>query len=334
MMKTLFSTLFTVILLYAGLFSSEVKADDAQPGYLELKETTSNRYTVTWKVPYVRGRALELSLKFPEEVSNLTEPVVRELSNARVERRIIQAGANGLIDKRIDILGLERTNTEVLMRVLFANGAVSTILFKPYQPWMIIKGPRTAGEVVWDYTLLGFEHILIGFDHLLFVLALLLIVKGIKPLLLTITAFTVAHSITLAIATFGWIWVPAPPLEATIALSILFLASELLKVNNGEYSLTARYPWLVSFSFGLLHGLGFAGALSEVGLPEHEIPLALLMFNVGVELGQICFVLVMLAMISILKKVYINWPKWTQKVPAYAIGSMAAFWFIQRVNGF
>jgi hydrogenase/urease accessory protein HupE len=199
---------------------------------------------------------------------------------------------------------------------------------------MIVKGPRTAGQVVWDYTVLGFEHILIGFDHLLFVLALLLIVSGTRRLLWTITAFTLAHSITLAAATLGIIWVPGPPVETTIALSILFLASELIKVNQGKPSLTAKYPWVVAFAFGLLHGLGFAGALADVGLPQHEIPLALLMFNVGVELGQIFFVLMILFLVFVLKKLYTNWPAWSKQVPAYGIGIMAAFWFIERISAF
>lgn len=171
-------------------------------------------------------------------------------------------------------------------------------------------------------------------DHLLFVLALLLIVSGTRRLLLTITAFTIAHSITLAAATLGVLWVPGPPVEATIALSILFLASELVKVNRGQPSLTATRPWLVAFTFGLLHGLGFAGALADVGLPQHEIPLALLMFNVGVELGQVAFVAVVLAFVFALRKVRIQSSAGSRQLPAYGIGAMAAFWFIERVSGF
>lgn len=177
---------------------------------------------------------------------------------------------------------------------------------------MVVEGPRSAWQVAWDYTVLGIEHILFGFDHLLFVLALLLIVSGTRRLLMTITAFTIAHSITLAAATMGLVWLPGPPVEATIALSILFLASELVKVNRGQPSLTVRYPWLVVFTFGLLHGLGFAGTLADVGLPQHEIPLALLMFNVGVELGQVLFVFVILAFVYVLQKLRSNWPEWSR----------------------
>jgi hypothetical protein len=152
--------------------------------------------------------------------------------------------------------------------------------------------------------------------------------------LLTITAFTIAHSITLAAATLGMLWVPGPPVEATIALSILFLASELVKINRGQASLTAGYPWLVAFAFGLLHGLGFAGALADIGLPQHEIPLALLMFNVGVELGQLLFVAVVLTLVFALRKAPIHITAWSRQLPAYGIGAMAAFWFIERTSNF
>ncbi|WP_185235947.1 HupE/UreJ family protein [Teredinibacter franksiae] len=317
-----------------GVFCNTVCADDSQPGYLELKETTANRYSVIWRNPKLVNQQLALSLQFPAQVKNLTKPVLRKLPGATVERRLIETGAQGIIGQRIDINGLQMTNTDVLVRIEFANGASSTALLKPSQPWLIFKGPRSAGQVVWDFTVLGVEHILSGFDHLLFVLALLLIVSGTRRLLMTITAFTIAHSITLAAATLGWLWLPGPPVEATIALSILFLASEMLKVNRGQPSLTANYPWLVAFAFGLLHGLGFAGALADVGLPQHEIPLALLMFNIGVELGQILFVVVILVFVFILQKLRDNWPLWSRQVPAYGIGTMAAFWFVERVSGF
>lgn len=333
-MRRYHSLLATFVLIISGLFGSSACADDSQPGYLELKETTANRYSVIWRNPKLTNQQARLSLQFPAEVKNLTKPVLRELPGSTVERRLIETDAQGLIGKRIEIDGLQASNTDVLVRIEFANGASSTALLKPAQPWLIVKGPRSAGQVVWDFTVLGVEHILSGFDHLLFVLALLLIVSGTRRLLMTITAFTIAHSITLAAATLGVVWVPGPPVEATIALSILFLASELVKVNRGQPSLTATYPWLVAFTFGLLHGLGFAGALSDVGLPQHEIPLALLMFNVGVELGQVAFVAVVLAFVFALRKLRIQWPAGSRQLPAYGIGAMAAFWFIERVSGF
>ena len=326
--------LLTLVLIMSGIFGNVAFADDSQPGYLGIKETTANRYSVIWRNPKLTNQQGTLSLKFPVGVKNLTKPVLRELPGAIVERRLIETDARGLIGKRIEIEGLSLSNTDVLVRIEFVNGAISTALLKPAEPWLVIEGPRTAGQVVWDYTVLGVEHILSGFDHLLFVLALLLIVNGTRRLFMTITAFTIAHSITLAVATLGIVWVPGPPVEATIALSILFMASELVKINQGQPSLTATYPWIVAFTFGLLHGLGFAGALADIGLPQHEIPLALLMFNVGVELGQIMFVVVVLAFIFILKKLRSDWPDWSRQIPAYGIGTMAAYWFIQRVSGF
>jgi hydrogenase/urease accessory protein HupE len=198
---------------------------------------------------------------------------------------------------------------------------------RPSHPYVDIDGQHSAWQVAGDYTALGVDHILSGYDHLTFVLALLLIVSGARRLLVTVTSFTLAHSITLAAATLGVMWVPGPPIEATISLSILFLASELVKVNRGQSSLTARYPWIVAFTFGLLHGFGFAGALNDIGLPQNEIALALLMFNVGVELGQLMFIAAILVLLMALRKVRSEWPAW-------GIGGIAAFWFIDRVAGF
>ena len=189
-------------------------------------------------------------------------------------------------------------------------------------------------QVSRQYLVLGIEHILGGIDHLLFVLGLLLIVRGFGLLLKTITAFTVAHSIILAMAALGFVNVPQAPVEAVIALSILFLATELTKQQKGNPGMTARYPWVVALSFGLLHGFGFAGALSEVGLPQTDIPFALLFFNVGVEVGQLMFVAAALCVIWILKRLPWGWPTWSLRVPAYTIGSLAAFWFIQRTLSF
>jgi len=197
-----------------------------------------------------------------------------------------------------------------------------------------VEGVPSAWALAWQYLQLGVKHILFGFDHLLFVLALLLIVQGWRRVLATVTAFTVAHSITLAVATLGFVHVPGPPVEATIALSIVFLGSELVKLNHGQPSLTARAPWLVASSFGLLHGLGFAGALADVGLPRAEIPLALLTFNLGVELGQLVFVFMALAAVWLLQRIRKDWPAWAVQVPAYGIGSLAAFWLVERVVGF
>jgi hydrogenase/urease accessory protein HupE len=192
---------------------------------------------------------------------------------------------------------------------------------------------------VQTYTLLGIGHILLGFDHLLFVLALLLLVDGTRRLIMTITAFTIAHSITLVFATLGFVSVPGPPVEAMIALSIVFVASEIIHGRQGRPGLTQRYPWVVAFAFGLLHGLGFAGALAEVGLPQASIPLALLFFNVGVEIGQLLFIAAVLLLLALGRRVLAMTgrhepPGWLWRLPPYAIGGMASYWVFERVAGF
>jgi hydrogenase/urease accessory protein HupE len=193
-----------------------------------------------------------------------------------------------------------------------------------------------AFEVVRTYTLLGIEHILTGFDHLLFVLALILIVRGTRRLLVTITAFTIAHSITLALATLGVVHIPGPPVEATIALSIVFVAAEILRLRQGRESLASRKPWIVAFTFGLLHGLGFAGALAEVGLPQKSIPLALLFFNVGVEIGQLLFISAVFALTAAARRAWRGrpTPAWGGALASYVIGGMASFWLVERIAAF
>ena len=333
-----FKAIITVFLLLVAGFSANVSAHQSQPGFLQLTQQDANRHAelweVLWRAPIYFGKPHPASLQLPSNWKTVSPSTTRRLADSELHRHLVSVDEESIHGSVIRLPGLEATSTDVLLRVVFANGSNSTAIIKPSEPWVTIEGPRSAWQVAWDYTVLGVEHILSGIDHLLFVLALLLIVKGMRTLLITITAFTLAHSITLAAATLGWLWVPGPPVEAVIALSILFLASELVKVNRGQHSLTANYPWLVAFTFGLLHGFGFAGALSQVGLPQNEIPLALLMFNVGVELGQLLFIVLMLALIRTLHKIQYKWPQWAHQLPAYGIGSMAAFWFVERLNGF
>ena len=183
----------------------------------------------------------------------------------------------------------------------------------------------------WSYLYLGIEHILLGVDHLLFVLGLLLIVGDRWMLVKTVTAFTLAHSITLAVATFGVAHVPAAPLNASIALSILFLGPEIVRRWRGETSFTIRHPWVVAFAFGLLHGFGFASGLAQLGLPDNQIPLALLLFNVGVEIGQLAFVLGILLLERSFRLLEFHWPKLIERLPGYLVGTLGAFWTIQRI---
>ena len=272
-------------------------AHEARPAYLELTETLPDRYDVVWRTPVSAGQRLPVVLQLPDGVSTVVEPRLREFADSVVERRII-AVPGGLGGKRIEFVGLQATITDVLVRVQTRDGARSTTLVHPSRPWLEIVPARGSFAVAGAYLVHGIEHILLGYDHLLFVLALILIVRNLRVLIATVTAFTVAHSITLALATLGVVHVPGPPVEATIALSILLLACEIARTSAGQPSITARWPWLVAFSFGLLHGFGFASALSEIGLPRGDIPLALFMFNLGVEIGQLVFIAAVLALLA------------------------------------
>ena len=316
------------------LSATTARAHDSRPAYLELVATDGAVFDVTWKRPLVGGRGATMELALPPACRDVVPPASSNLGDVLLERRLIDCGDAGLAGKPIHFPGLERTLNDVLVRVVMPDGGTFTSLVKAARPWVVVEGPPSAWAVAGQYLQLGVEHILFGFDHLLFVLALILIVRGWRRLLATVTAFTLAHSITLAAATLGWVSVPGPPVEATIALSIVFLASELLKVSRGQPSLTARAPWLVAFAFGLLHGFGFAGALANVGLPRADIPLALLTFNLGVELGQIVFVFMALAVIWLLGRIRKEWPTWAAQVPAYGIGTIAAFWLVERLVGF
>ena len=191
-------------------------------------------------------------------------------------------------------------------------------------------GTLALGQVAASYIPLGFEHILLGVDHLLFVLGLMMLVNRPSMLVKTITSFTVAHSITLAAATFGWVGVPERAVNAAIALSIVFVAVEVLKYRRGEYCLSARVPWAIAFGFGLLHGFGFAGALTKIGLPAENLPAALLFFNVGVEIGQLCFVLVVLALYWCHRVLTVHMPRWSESAAVYGMGAIASFWFLSR----
>jgi len=222
----------------------------------------------------------------------------------------------------------------VLLLIQLQDGTQHTAILRPSSPEFTIPLQASKLKVAGDYWRMGTIHILEGIDHLLFVLALLLIVSGIKPLLLAVTAFTVAHSITLVLATLGLVHMPAAPTEAIIALSIVFLATEIVHKRNGQVGLTERYPWLIAFGFGLFHGLGFAGALSEIGIPQHEVPLALFMFNVGVETGQLLFIAVVLSLIALLKRLPLTAPQGAWRLLPYSIGGVAAYWTIDRVVSF
>ena len=325
-------TLRLVVLL--SLLSPQLLAHEARPAYLQLRQTTVDTYDVLWKVPgQGEDRRLALDVRFAPEVTTISPARTSLAGSAFVQRwRVRREG--GLDGTSIRIEGLESTLTDVLVRLERLDGTARTARVVPSSPSFVVEADPAGWEVARTYLALGVEHILLGVDHLLFVFALLILVKGLRRLLWTITAFTAAHSVTLAAATLGWVQVPTPPVEAAIALSIVFLAVEIQHANTGRYGLAHRHPWIVAFSFGLLHGLGFASALREVGLPMNAIPIALLFFNVGVELGQLAFVAVVLAVFVGAR--HLRWSRstWVTRLPAYAIGTVAMCWTIDRVVGF
>jgi len=311
-------------------------ADEIRPGYLELKESSHNIFSVLWKVPAKGINKLTLYAQLPDNCTHKTQQTAR-LVNASYIQRWMVICEGGLHNKTISITGLDATNTDVLLHLEFNNGVSHTAQLKLTPSNRFYKVPVEAStlQVVATYIGLGFGHILLGFDHLLFVFALLLIVKSNRRLLITITAFTIAHSITLAGATLGYVNIPQQPVEAIIALSILFLATEIIHGKKGRPGATAKWPWLIAFIFGLLHGFGFAGALAEVGLPQQAIPIALICFNIGVELGQLFFVLIVVLLTSLLHK--LNQQKILKQAEIlviYSIGGLSSFWLLERISVF
>jgi hydrogenase/urease accessory protein HupE len=306
-------------------------AHEVRPAYLELRQSGPETYDVLWKVP---GRGEEerfgIRVELPAGSANVTEPRGAFADNAFVERWSVKR-AGGMTGGTIHIDGLTSTVTDVLVRVERVDGTTQVTRLTPWAPSFVVEAAPGQLHVAATYLRLGVEHIFFGVDHLLFVLALLLLVQGGRRLLATITAFTLAHSLTLAGATLGLVRMPQRPVEAVIALSIMFVATEIVRGREGRPGLTAERPWVVAFTFGLLHGFGFAGALREVGLPQQAVPVALLFFNVGVELGQLMFIASVLAVAAVVRRIALPRSAWAWRVPAYAIGTVAAYWTIGRV---
>lgn len=307
-----------------------VSAHESQPATLELRQVAKDSYEVLWRAPIYYGLPHPARLSLPDGWRDAVEPTERMLPDSQVFRRVVIVGDKGMEGSVIRFPGLEGTTTDVFVRMTRLDGTTMTAVASPAKPYAQLRGERTWYVTAGEYIGLGFHHIMMGVDHLLFVLGLLLIVRGRMMLLKTVTAFTVAHSITLGIATLGYATVPLPPLNAAIALSILFLGPEIVRTWRGETSLTIRYPWVVAFLFGLLHGFGFASGLTTTGMPGAEIPLALLFFNVGVELGQLVFVCTALALAGSFRVLEVRWPRWVEALPGYAVGSLGAYWAIQR----
>lgn len=316
-----------LVIVCAGLVSGH----ESQPGTLEIKQLAADRYDVTWRAPIYYGKPHPAQLQLPENWRNIVQQTERRQADSIVFKRVVAVGSEKSIEGEfIYFPGLESTITDIFVRLTRLDGTMMTAVVRPTKPYVELRGERSWFATAGEYTVLGFHHIMLGVDHLLFVLGLMLIVQGRVMLLKTITAFTVAHSITLGISTLGYASIPLPPLNAAVALSILFLGPEIVRSWRGETSLTIRYPWIVAFMFGLLHGFGFASGLSTTGMPRSELPWALLFFNVGVELGQLVFVFTALALAKSFKILEVRWPQWAVALPGYTVGSLGAYWTIQR----
>ncbi len=316
------------------LWAGTAAAHEVRPAYLELREVAAGVHDVLWKVPALGERRLGLHLVFPDRCRYANPPAATIVGGAYVERaRIVCPG--GLAGDEVRVDGLAATLTDVLVRVEHAGGSTQVARLTPDRTVFVVQDEPDALDVVRTYLPLGIEHILSGVDHLLFVLGLLLLVDGVGKLVQTVSAFTLAHGATLSLATLGWVTVPSAPVEAVIALSIVCVAVEVAKRQQGAPpTLAQRAPWLVALAFGLLHGLGFAGGLSEAGVPAGHVPLALLLFSCGVEIGHFAFILAVVGVIALARGLRLDPPRWARAMPAYAIGIVATFWTFERVRAF
>lgn len=321
----------SLLLILLSTFSI---ADEIKLSYLEIKESQLEHYSVLLKVSSKDDQKLPIDFLLPKECSLTTPKTSHLVNNTYLDTWQMKCN-KGLADKTLTIEGLKSTGTDLLLRVELLSGVSHSKLLSPSTQSFRVPKDASSWQIVQTYTWLGITHILLGFDHLLFIFALLLIVKNMRRLLLTVTAFTLAHSLTMAVSTLGIVHVPQAPVEAIIALSILFLAMEIIHEKQGKVGLTSLYPWLIAFIFGLLHGFGFAGALAEIGLPQQAVTLALIFFNIGVEIGQLMFIATVVFIVIILER--LSYPALLNKletVIVYIIGGISAFWLIERTLSF
>jgi hydrogenase/urease accessory protein HupE len=311
----------------------EASAHEVRPAYLQITENARHTFDVLWKQPSNGTLVLKLTPRLSNGLLD-ADPTGESFANSFVVRRWenVPITRDSFDGATLFIEGLQFTITDALVNISFATGQDIQEILRPGTPSMQIHLTGTGKIPVAAYLRLGIEHILTGFDHLSFVLGLLLLVRSRAMLVKTITAFTLAHSITLAAAALGYVHVSAPVIESLVALSIVFVAVELARHYLGDDGLTVRYPWLISFTFGLLHGFAFAGSLADIGLPPHNIPFALLLFNLGVEIGQLMFVAAVFVFIGLLHLLPKRLPSWTRWAAPYAIGTLASYWMFERIH--
>jgi hydrogenase/urease accessory protein HupE len=319
-----------VALLIAPVFPGA--AHELRPGFLEIRQQGTEKYTVRFKVPARGDLRLRLHARLPADCVNIEAPRTERAGDGFLDRFVVSC-PRGLDGREVSIDGLAGTFTDVVVRVVRADGTVQAARLTPDLPYFTIVRTPTWLNIAWTYFALGLQHILLGIDHLLFVLALLLLIREHWMLVKTITAFTLAHSITLAAAALGWAEAPQAPVETVVALSIVFAAAEVPRTRRYAAAPASRSPWIMAFAFGLLHGFGFGGALKEIGLPQSDVPLALLAFNLGVEAGQLLFVAAVLALVASLNRLLALTLPRLRDITAYVIGSLSATWFVQRLAG-
>ena len=315
-------------------FATALSADEFRPALLEVTEREGGWVEVNWKVPMLDEQVLALTPVLPESFKPLGPGSSRRVPGAMIETHSFSTAGQGLNGATVGVDGLSAVPADVVVQVNLLDGTEHSAILRSNNSSFTIPQEVTKNELAVSYWQMGTIHILEGFDHLLFLLTLLLIVTGFWQLLKTVTAFTLAHSLTLALATLDILHIPQVPTEAVISLSIMLLAVELVRKNQGETTWSEQYPWLIAFTFGLVHGLGFAGALYEIGVPQNAIPLALLMFNVGVETGQLLFVTVVSLLLAGSHRLHGHMALKLERIAPYAIGGIAAFWTIERVSSF
>ena len=319
--------------LAAALLAGPVSAHPLAPSLLDVRLAPDGIAEVIFKTPSMRPTGTSIEPLLPAHCREVDVPRAREEGTAAIFELRFDCGESGLVGHEIGFTGLSESRTNALLRVELPDGQVVRTVLHGDQPRLRVPAEPGWIETARDYLGLGFGHILGGVDHLLFVAGLLLLVSGVRMLVETITAFTIGHSVTLSAAALGWAQVPSGPVEVAIAVSILWLAVEIVSRRSGSPTSAWRRPRSMAGGFGLLHGFGFAGALSEIGLPQTEIPLALASFNVGIELGQLAFVGALIAAAWALRQVRLTLPDWSRTAAAYAIGSLAAFWMFERAAG-
>jgi hydrogenase/urease accessory protein HupE len=319
--------LLAVLAIAPALHTGDAHAHALDPILFELKERPDGKIDVTWKAPNARVPGVDLVPILPPECAKVGDVAKEEDSEATTQTWTMDCGGS-IVGRTVGVTGLE--STDALLRVTLLSGSVDRRVLGAERPTVVVPAEPSRLDVLRDYAVLGVEHIATGIDHLLFVFGLLLLTAGTRQLIATITAFTLGHSVTLALAALELVAVPQAPVEVVIAITIYVLAVELAREVATGSTLLRRRPWAMAFTFGLLHGLGFAGALRETGLPQNDVPLALLSFNLGIEAGQIAFVAVVLAAYALARPLLRSAPPWLQRLPVYAMGAASFYWILER----